>query len=263
MSTETSPAPETRKPLLNAIPENLPEELLPLYDWWKTKGPAFLTALVTATVLVGGVFAFRAYRASKTAAANQEILKAATLEDLENVVAKFGATKAANTARLRLAKAYYDASNYAAALQTYDDCLGKGAPKAFREIAELGRAHALEGLNRLDEAMSAFQQFEQQNAGHFLYPQAVMGVARVLNLLGRKDEAKQRLENLKAEKTGDTALEMAIANLDGIITRYEPRAERSLFDLAAEAVKAAPEPAISQAPSAEPVAMPQPQESQP
>ncbi len=263
MSTETSPAPKKQNPLLKAIPENLPEELLPLYDWWKTKGPAFLTALITAAVLVGGVFAFRSYHAAKTAAANQEILKAAALEDLENVVAKFGSTKAANTARLRLAKAYYDASNYAAALQTYDDCLKKGSPKAFRAIAEMGHAHALEGLNRLDEALAAFQQFEQNRAEHFLYPQSVMGVARVLTLLGRKDEAKNRLEKLKAEKTGDEAIEMSIAKLDEIITRYEPRKERSLFDMAeAAAAKAAPEPEVLQAP-AEPAAAPQPQESQP
>lgn len=250
MSTEKSKADKTTKPVLHTIPENLPEELLPIYDWWKTKGPAFLTALATAAVLAGGVFAFRAYRASKTAAANQAILKASSLEDLENVVAKYGATKAAGTARLRLAKAYYDASNYQAALQTYDECLKKGTARAFREIAELGRAHALEGLNRLDEALSDFQRFEQQRTGHFLYPQAVMGAARVLAMLGRKDEAKNRIEKLKAEKTGDEAVEMAVANLDGVITRYEPRAERSLFDMAEEAVKAAPAPE-KQAPAAE------------
>ncbi|MDD4101299.1 MAG: tetratricopeptide repeat protein [Kiritimatiellae bacterium] len=263
MSTENSPASEPKKPLLHTIPENLPEELLPLYDWWKTKGPTFLAALAAAALLVGGAFAYRAYRASKTATANQEILKAASLEDLENVVAKFGSTKAASTARLRLAKAYYDASNYAAALQTYDDFLKKGAPKAFREIGELGRAHALEGLNRLDEALADFQRFEQTHPEHFLYPQAVMGVARVLTLLGRKDEAKNRLEKLKAEKTEDEALNMVIANLDGIITRYAPRAERSLFDMAAEAAaKTAPEPE-QQAPTEPPAAAPQKQESQP
>jgi DamX protein len=31
---------------------------------------------------------------------------------------------------------------------------------------------------------------------------------------------------------------MAIANLEGVVTRYEPRAERSLFDVADEAAKA-------------------------
>ena len=55
MSTEKSKADKTTKPVLHTIPENLPEELLPIYDWWKTKGPAFLTALATAAVLAGGV----------------------------------------------------------------------------------------------------------------------------------------------------------------------------------------------------------------
>jgi predicted negative regulator of RcsB-dependent stress response len=250
MSTEKSNAEETAKTALQKIVENLPEELLPLYDWWTTKGTAFLTALATAVILVGGIFAIRSYLTSRAAAANQAILKASSLEDLENVVAKYGSTKAAGTARLRLAKAYYDASNYQAALQTYDECLKKGTAKAFIEIAELGRAHALEGLNRLDEALAEFQRFEQQRSEHFLYPQAVMGVARVLTLLGRKDEAKNRLEKLKAEKTGDEAVEMAVANLDGIITRYTPRVERSLFEMAEEAAKAAAPAPEKQAPDA-------------
>ena len=72
----------------------------------------------------------------------------------------------------------------------------------------------------------------------------------MLTLLGRKDDAKNRLEKLKAEKTGDDAVEMAVANLDGIITRYTPRAERSLFEMAEEAAKAAAPAPEKQTPAA-------------
>ena len=64
MSTEKSNAEETAKTALQKIAENLPEELLPLYDWWTTKGTAFLTALATAVILAGGIFAIRSYLTS-------------------------------------------------------------------------------------------------------------------------------------------------------------------------------------------------------
>ena len=40
-SGKKSVAPETPKPVEVPIPENLPEELLPLYDWWKANGKRF------------------------------------------------------------------------------------------------------------------------------------------------------------------------------------------------------------------------------
>jgi predicted negative regulator of RcsB-dependent stress response len=239
------------------IPENLPEELLPLYDWWKANGKQFLIMVAATAVLLGGALTLKRVRASKIAAANQELLKANSLDELEAAVAKYGSTKAGNATRMRLAKAYFDASKYEEALQAYDLCLRKGAPTGFKEIAELGRAHTLEGLNRLDEALQAFQTFEKNYTDHFLRPQAVMGTARVMTLQGKKDEAKELLENLKAEKTDDAVWEMAIANLEGVITRYEPRAERSLFDAANEAAKAVDAPAPITVPATTPpVAVP-------
>ncbi len=157
---------------------------------------------------------------------------------METVVAKYGSTKAGNATRLRLAKAYFDASKYEEALQAYDLCLRKGAPVGFREIAELGRAHALEGIDRLEEALTAYKAFDEKHPEHFLRPQAVMGIVRAMTLQGKKDDAKKLLENLKAEKTDVPVWEMAIANLEGVVTRYEPRAERSLFEAADEAAKA-------------------------
>ncbi len=251
-----SVAPETPKPVEVPIPENLPEELLPLYDWWKANGKQFLITLAVAAVLLSGALVFKRMRTGKIAAANQELLRANSLDELEAAVAKYGSTKAGNATRMRLAKAYFDASKYEEALQAYDLCLRKGAPAGFKEIAELGRAHALEGLNRLDEALQAFQSFEKNYADHFLRPQAVMGIARVMALQGKKGEAKKLLENLKAEKTDDAVWEMAIANLEGVITRYEPRAERSLFDAANEAAKAVDAPAPITVPVAAPPAAP-------
>lgn len=257
MSQEKSVAPDTSSPTLPTIPENLPEEMLPLYDWWKANGKQFVITLAVAVILVGGGFVFKHYRASEIAGANQELLKASSLDELENVVAKYGATKAGNAARLRLAKAYYDASKYEEALSAYETCLRKGAPQGFAEIAELGRAHALEGLSRTDEALTTYQAFEKTHADHFLQPHATLGIVRILTMQGKKDEAKKLLENLKAKKTGTPSWEMAIANLEGVVNRYEARAARSLFDAADAAAAKTDAPAalpvpVKDAPAAAP-----------
>ena len=243
MSQETNTAVDASQPTGQSIPKNLPIELLPLYDWWKAKGGQFLITLLTTALLVGGAWAFIQYRDSKISGANKELLQASSVEDLESVVAKYGSTKPGNAARLRLAKAYFDASNYEESLNTYNTCISKGAPAGFAEIAALGRAHALEGLNRLDDALAAYQAFDKESAGHFLQPQAKMGIARIYTLQGKKDEAKKLLENLKAQKTSDPKWEMSVANLEGVINRYEPRAARSLFDAANEAAKTIKPPA--------------------
>jgi predicted negative regulator of RcsB-dependent stress response len=235
MSQETIPSEDAAKSSAQPIPKNLPIELLPLYDWWKTSGMQFLITLVTAAILIGGAYAFKQYRASKISTANKELLQANTLEDLESVVSKYSSTKAGNAARLRLAKAYYDASKYEDALNVYDTCLSKGAPMGFAEVAQIGRCHALEGLNRLDEALAGYEAFNKASASHFLHPQAQMGIARIYTLQGKKDEAKKLLETLKAQKTNNPAWEMALANLEGVVARYEPRAARSLFEAANEA----------------------------
>ena len=243
MSQETNTAVDAPKPTVQSIPKNLPIELLPVYDWWKANGGQFLITLITTTILLGGAWTFVQYREAKTASANKELLQASSLEELESVVAKYGSTQAGNAARLRLAKAYFDASNYEESLNTYNTCLSKGAPEGFAEIAKLGRAHALEALNRLDDALAAYQAFDTSAAGHFLQPQAKMGIARIYTLQGKKDEAKKLLENLKAQKTHNATWEMAVASLEGVVNRYEPRAARSLFEAADEAAKAIKQPA--------------------
>ncbi len=247
----------TVKPVVTHIPENLPEELLPLYDWWKANGRQSLILIALFVVVAGGGFAWRHWQTTKLTMANQELLKANSLDELESAVANHGSTKVGNAARLRLAKAYYDSAKYEEALNAYDTCIVKGTPVGFKEIAELGRAHTLEALNRLDEAMTAYQNFEKTNAEHFLQPKAIMGKARVLTLQGNRAEAQTMLENLKAEKTGDAEWEMEITTLEKIISRYEPRAARSLFDAAdAAAQSLTPPPTTPPAVEATPESAP-------
>ena len=217
------------------VPANLPLELVPAYLWWKANGNQILMNVVVALVVAGAALGGYKWWQDRGMAANREFAQAQSFEELEAVVAKYGSTSVGNATRLRLAKAYFDASRYEDALQTYETCLKKGAPNGFAEVAQLGGAHSLEALGNLDEAFAAYSGFAEKNPKHFLAAQARMGMARILTLQGKKDEAKQLLELLKAEKTGEPMVEAMVAQLEDVIGRYEPRAARSLFDRANEA----------------------------
>lgn len=220
------------------VPANLPLELIPVYIWWRENGRQFLMNAAVVLLAAGVAFGVREWRVGRAAKANAAFAAASSLDELEGVVEAYGSAKVGNAARLRLAKAYFDAGRYEEALQAYEDCLRKGAPDGFAEVAQLGRAHALEAVGgRLEDALEAFRTFAEANKNHFLAAQAKMGMARVLTLLGKKDEAKGLLEVLKAEKADEPAVEMAVTALVGVIDRYEPRAARSLFEQADEAAK--------------------------
>jgi tetratricopeptide (TPR) repeat protein len=214
------------------LPVNLPLELIPLYDWWKTNGTQFTIKAGIAVALIASVFGGTYYYKSRISSANKELLKASTTEEFETLVNNYGTWKIGNTARLRLAKSYFDAGRYEDALAMYDACISKGAPAGFAEVALMGRAICFEALERLDKAAEAYEAFEKGHPAHFLVIQAQMGQARVLALQGKKDEAKTMLETLKAAKNKEPMAEMAIAQLQGVIARYEPRKDVSLTDTA-------------------------------
>jgi predicted negative regulator of RcsB-dependent stress response len=215
------------------LPVNLPLEFIPLYDWWKTNGTQFMIKTGLAAVLIVSVFGGTYYYKSRISSANKELLKASTTEELETLVNNYGTWKIGNTARLRLAKSYYDAGRYEHALEMYDTCISKGAPAGFAEVALMGRAICFEALpGQLDKAAEAYEAFQKGNPSHFLATQAQLGQARVLALQGKKDEAKRMLETLKAAKNKEPMAEMAIAQLQGVIARYEPRKDVSLTDTA-------------------------------
>lgn len=228
------------------VPENLPEELLPLYDWWKANGTHFLVAAACAVIVCVAVFGFRQYHAGKVAMANQELLQAQSVADLEAAVIKYGSMKAGKALRLRLAKAYFDAGRYEPSLEAYDAYLAAGsALEGFDDIARVGRACALEGLERYDEALDDFRAFQKDYPESFLLREAQFGEARVLCLQGKKDAASKLLENLKAKATGKPGDELAVANLQDVIARYEPRLARSLLELAKEVSAKPPVPGVT------------------
>jgi len=253
----------------NKIPEeeNLPAivkaapELLPVWDWWKKEGKSTLLMLIAAAIVVVGVHGYRNYSKAKVANANQALVNAYNVEELETAVSNYGSTKLGSAIRLRLAKAYFDAERYQDALNVYDALAGKSGNEAFADIAVLGRAHALEGLSKFKEAQTIFADFAKASTNSYLVLDAKLSAARCQALQGDKDGAVKALDALK-ESEKDEMAKSRIERMTDAIKRHDPkRAARSLLDAANAAAKdlaaakkpAAPAPAPA-APAAKPAA---------
>ncbi len=247
----------------NKMPEeNLPAfvkaapELLPVWDWWVKEGKSTLLMLVVAALVVAGFYGGRNWLRARNAAANQALVNAFNVEELDTAVSTYGSTKVGPSLRLRLAKAYYDAERYQDALTVYEKLAGNAKNAAFADIAVLGRGQALEGLEKYKEAQAVFADYAKANTNSYLVLTAKLGAARCQALAGDKDGAVKELDALKAA-TKDELEKNRIEHLTEVIKRYDPkRAKRSLLDAAKSA---APAPAVKPAapvpaPAAKPAA---------
>ena len=230
----------------NKIPEeNLPAfvkaapELLPVWDWWVKEGKSTLMMMAVAALVVAGFYGVRNWMRTRDAGANQALVSAYNVEELETAVSTYGSTKIGSSLRLRLAKAYYDAERYQDALNVYDKLVKDAAKnEAFADVAVLGRGHALEGLTQYKEAADVFAKFAAASTNSYLVIDAQLGAARCKALQGDKDGAVKDLEALK-ETMKDEMAKGRVDRLTDAIKRYDPtRAQRSLLDAANAAAKA-------------------------
>lgn len=172
-----------------------PEELEQLKSFFRSHGR---TVTWVAVILLAAVLAGRAYRGHRLSAARNAAAAFATagsVQDLEALVNEHKASPTAPLARLRLAKAYFDASNYELAMNVYGEVRDKHGEHPLAVSAEMGLAHCLEAKGQTEEALRGFEEFLERNPEHFLAPQAVFGKARCLDQLGRTRDAKATIED--------------------------------------------------------------------
>ena len=232
MSEEKKTSNENLPAFVKAAPE-----LLPVWDWWVKEGKSTVAMLLVAALVVGGFYAGRNWLRGRDAGANQALVNAYAVDELETAVADYGSTKVGPALRLRLAKAYYDAARYEDALAVYDALVAKaGDNAAFADIAVVGRAYALEGQEKFKEAGAAFA---QANTNSYLLLAAQLGAARCKALQGDKDGAAKDFDALK-EQAKDEFAKTRIERMADAVKRHDPAraAARSLFDAANAAATA-------------------------
>jgi predicted negative regulator of RcsB-dependent stress response len=217
--------------LPDPIPSSVPEDLIPAWLWFKENGTQWLVTIAVAILLAVGVSVFLRNRAGQAAKASEQLLAQPTVETLEKTVADYGSTPAGAAAQLKLAKAYCDSGRYAEALSKYDEFIKAHASYPFADVARVGRGFALCGLNQTDEAIAVFRSFREKNPGHYLAQQATFGEAACLALQGKKDAAKNLLQELRAANR-ETPWETAAKRMEGAIDRYQARPAHTLLEQA-------------------------------
>lgn len=235
-------------------------ELIPVWDWWVKEGKSTVMMLAVAALVVAGFYGVRNWLRGRDAAANAALVNAFNVDELETAVDSYGSTKVGTALKIRLAKSYYDAERYDDALKTYDELVKKAEP-AFVDIAEVGRAYALEGKKDYKAAGDAFSAYAADAAktNSYLLLTAKLGAARCKALAGDKDGAAKDFDALKAAEK-DEFTKTRIERMADAIKRHDPaRAARSLFDAAnaaAASVEAEKKPEAPKAPAAKPAEAP-------
>ena len=215
------------------LPKGFPPELIPVYDWWVKEGKSTLAMVAAAVVVVASFYGVKDYMQKRNVAANAALESAVNVTDFEAAAADYGSTKLGGAIDLRLAKSYFDEGRYEDALKIYEKLSKKGVT-SFEDVALVGRAYALEGLKRYEEAGKAFAEYvESSSTNAYLLLTAKLGAARVQALAGDKDGAVKTLEALAKESESDGMAKMRVERLIDMIKRYDPaRPARTLFDQA-------------------------------
>ena len=175
--------------------KEIPEELLPVIEWWEKNGKQAIVTVVVAAVVAAGYYGFKSHQESQRKAASSALVSSRTLAQLETASNEFGGSKAGPSIKLRLAKEYYDAGQYESAMNLYKELSGK-APEGFAEAPAVGIAYCLEATEKYDEAAKAFEACAQDEKSLYFLT-AKLGVARCTAAAGDKAKALADLEALK------------------------------------------------------------------
>ena len=256
------------EPEVPALVKKAPE-LLPLWDWWVKEGRSTVTMLAVAGLAVAAFYGVRGWLRGRDAAANAALVRmssaeangAGLIEAQEEAVNAYGSTKVGPKMRVILAKSYFDEERYEDALKTYDELVkASGSNPEIADIAQIGRAYALEGIASAEEnkegqpakykaAQEAFAAYagNAANVNSYLLLDAKLGAARCKALAGDKEGAAKDFDALTNEAT-DEAVKARIKRMADAVKRFKPRERASLFD-AANAAAQATAPATPVAPA--------------
>lgn len=154
--------------------------------------------LVVAIVMVGiaGTQWWRSRRASQEMEQFLALSQAFTPEGLEEVVAAFPGTSAAQLALLQQASMLQRQSEFTKALSLYDQFLAENRQHPLRAGAQFNRSLTLEALGRMDEAFAGFSATAETD---LFFPQALFGQARILEQRGEVDAAVAVYEKIEAQ----------------------------------------------------------------
>jgi len=236
----------------------IPEELLPVVEWWEKDGKKTLAVLALAGIAAGGYFGWKAWREHRCDAAGEALLSAYTTDELEEAVKSYGGEKAGSALKQRLAGSYFAAERYEEALALYDEL--KNSPvEGYEDVPAVGRAECLEALGRHKEALGEYEAFIEAKPKSLLLLTARLGAARMTAVLGDRKKAIEALEAAKKEYEKDANGKARIESAIDLVKRFDSHAAKPVEKPAEKpAAKADAKPAEKPAakPEAKPAAKP-------
>ena len=203
----------------------IPEELLPVVEWWEKDGKKTLAVLALAGIAAGGYFGWKAWREHRCDAAGEALLSAYTTDELEEAVKSYGGEKAGLALKQRLAGSYFAAERYEEALALYDEL--KNSPvEGYEDVPAVGRAECLEALGRHKEALGEYESFIEAKPKSLLLLTARLGAARMTAVLGDRKKAIEALEAAKKEYEKDANGKARIESAIDLVKRFDSHAAK-------------------------------------
>lgn len=192
--------------------KNIPEELLPVIEYWEQHGKKTVAVALVALVAGVGYWAWdRARTQTRMEVADALVenyagampgmtTKQAAASAVEELLAAIDKAKDPSVVpllKLRLAKMQYAAGNYADAEALYTELKG-AAPAGFEDVPAVGLAATLEASGKFAEAQAAYDAFVKDAGASMLKLEAQIGSARCLAQAGQKDAAVKAIEDMLA-----------------------------------------------------------------
>lgn len=232
--------------------KNIPEELIPVIDYWERHGKATVAAALVVICAGVGYWAWDRARTETRAEVSETLARsfaeeggaspAEAVGELQDAIAKAVDAGAVPLLKLRLAKMQYAAGNYAEAKGLYTE-LRAAPPAGFEDVPAFGLAATTEAEGAFAEAKAAYEACLKEFPGSMMRLEAELGVARCQAQAGEKEAAvkalearRDALEGLDAARIAKKdALEKAEAALSDVRKKDLPGEEKVKVLTAAEA----------------------------
>lgn len=174
----------------------IPQELIPVVQWWQDHGVKTLCYVVPAIVLIGAGYLFYTRYHDNSVGTATSLAMANNSEEVLRVVTEADTT-VAPLAKLQLATNLYHSANYEEALGLYEALITECDDPALKDIASMGKVFALSALDRDDEALTLADQLSATiSESHYLFTDLLKAKAFALCKQGDKEAAKAALAPL-------------------------------------------------------------------
>lgn len=167
---------------------------LETHVFWIRFRKEIAAVLIVVLLAIIGFAGFRYYSDRRDAAASALLASAKSVQDYQQVIARYPGTAAGADAYLLLADIQRAEKKFAEANATLQTFVSKNPEHQFVPTARMAMAGNLESMGKTDEALAMYQQVATNYPKNFNAPLALISRMHLLKAKNRTDEARQACE---------------------------------------------------------------------